>query len=111
MFSDTETCYNGIEKKFLGIIYALESFRPGIQLIELIIWVLTDHCNLTFLVKFELKLERHFKWHDLICNYHLESNYVKGTLNEVAYGFLQLILEEKKEAKVIVNFTEPQVIS
>jgi hypothetical protein len=111
MFSDTEFCYNTIEKKLLVIIYSLKSLGPAIQLSEFTRRALTDQRNLTFLDKFEFKPKSHFTWQDLICSFSLEIKYVKGTFNVLVDALLRPILEEKNENKDIVNLTEPLIFN
>jgi Reverse transcriptase (RNA-dependent DNA polymerase)/RNase H-like domain found in reverse transcriptase len=111
MFSTTEQRYTTIEKELMAIVTGLQAYNTVVRSSELTEWILTDHHNLLFLEKFELRRRRHFKWFDILCNYNYEIAYVQGSKNEVADGLSRPNALQKTQVQIIFKLSECKMIN
>jgi RNase H-like domain found in reverse transcriptase/Integrase zinc binding domain len=104
MFSQTERRYNTYDREFLGIIHALEEWRPLIVSSRRKTQVLTDHVGLKFFKEPQALSHRHAQWSMQLADYNIEIAYVKGAHNSIVDALSRsqiLDPEEIKRDKVI----------
>ena len=102
--SQTERRYDIYDREFLGIIHALEEWRPLIVSSQHKTQVLTDHVGLKFFKEPQALSYRHAQWSMRLVDYNIEIAYVKGAHNTITDALLQsqiLNPEELRKDKVI----------
>jgi transposase InsO family protein len=80
--TDPETRYSAIERELLGIVWAIEQFRPYVYGTEFLLR--TDHMPLLWLHTLKETSSRVSKWKEKLAGYNFKVAHVKGRDNVIA---------------------------
>jgi RNase H-like domain found in reverse transcriptase len=69
MLSTSERNYPVIDNEFKSIVAAVEHFSPLISSSQKMLWILTDHKNLSFFSSMSVASLQHFTWWSILTTY------------------------------------------
>jgi hypothetical protein len=104
--NETEQKYNTTEKELLGILYALDQFRPYIYGRKFKLE--TDHQPLTWIAKLKEPNSRLTRWRLKLQEYDYEIQYKKGATNYVADALsrIEINFNESTAATIHSNYDD-----